>query len=297
MISVNQRGGKSKMKTVELLEEHSVLDGVQYKYRHRSESLNCSMTFSLFLPNKEKFPEPSLLWWLSGLTCTDDNFTHKAGAQRVAARLGIAMIMPDTSPRGKEIADSDDYDLGQGAGFYLNATQKPWSSHYKMYDYIIKELTSLVREEFHLIGPEFISGHSMGGHGALVLGLRNPKRFQSITAFAPIVNPSQVPWGIKAFENYLGDNKEDWAEWDAVELIKRYSDKKVPILIDQGDTDQFYKKELEPDKLVKVAKEKKYPLTVRMQSGYDHSYYTIATFIEEHLEFHMNQLKNIKPKE
>lgn len=285
------------MPEVELLEEHRIFDGMQYKYRHHSALLECPMTFSLFLPNKEKFPEPSLLWWLSGLTCNDDNFTHKAGAQRAAARLGVAMIMPDTSPRGENIPDSEDYDLGQGAGFYLNAAKEPWASHYKMYDYIIHELTSLVRDEFHLNGPEFISGHSMGGHGALVLGLRNPERFQSITAFAPIVNPSQVPWGIKAFKNYLGEDKKLWAEWDALELMKQYSGKKIPILIDQGDADSFYKKELQPDKLVAVAKKLDYPLTVRIQSGHDHSYYTISTFIEEHLEFHSNALINSVSKE
>jgi S-formylglutathione hydrolase len=166
-----------------------------------------------------------------------------------------------------------------------------------MYDYIIEELTALVRDAFKLTGPEFISGHSMGGHGALVLGLCNPERFQSITAFAPIVNPSQVPWGIKAFENYLGTDQKAWDEWDALELMKHYSGKKTPILIDQGDADSFYKKELKPAKLVEAAKEKNYPMTIRIQSGHDHSYYTIAKFIEEHLEFHMNQLKNTKPKE
>lgn len=285
------------MSEVELLEEHRIFDGVQYKYRHNSKLLDCPMTFSLFLPNKEKYPEPPLLWWLSGLTCNDDNFTHKAGAQRAASRLGIAMIMPDTSPRGEDIADSEDYDLGQGAGFYINATKEPWASHYKMYDYIMHELTSLVRDKFHLNGHEFISGHSMGGHGALVLGLRNPERFQSITAFAPIVNPSQVPWGIKAFENYLGKNKETWAEWDALELMKHNSGKKIPILIDQGDADPFYKRELEPYKLVEAAKESNYPLNIRIQNGHDHSYYTISTFIEEHIEFHINELKDNKSKE
>jgi len=276
---------------VELLEEHRSFDGTQYKYRHHSELLDCPMTFSLFLTNKEQFPEPPLLWWLSGLTCNDDNFTHKAGAQRAAARLGIAMLMPDTSPRGEEIADSADYDLGQGAGFYLNATQEPWAPHYKMYDYLLEELTALVRNQFGLAGPEFISGHSMGGHGALVLGLRNPERFKSITAFAPIVNPSEVPWGIKAFEHYLGEDKAAWFEWDAVSLLKQYSGKKIPILIDQGDKDSFYPQELQPEKLVAVAKERDYPLTLRMQSGHDHSYYTIATFIEDHLEFHLERTK------
>ncbi|UJF15644.1 S-formylglutathione hydrolase [Jeotgalibaca sp. MA1X17-3] len=279
------------MSKVELLEEHRSFDGVQYKYRHNSEILGCPMTFSLFLPNKGNASEMPVLWWLSGLTCNDDNFTHKAGAQQAASRLGIAMVMPDTSPRGEEVANSEDYDLGQGAGFYLNATKEPWASHYQMYDYLTKELTELIRAEFLLNGPEFISGHSMGGHGALILGLRNPERFNSITAFAPIVNPSQVPWGIKAFENYLGDQKEKWAEWDALELMRKYSGRKIPILIDQGDADPFYKKELQPDTLVAAAKEKNVPLMLRMQSGHDHSYYTIATFIEEHLEFHLAQLK------
>lgn len=280
------------MSKVERLEEHRVFDGIQYKYRHYSDLLGCPMTFSLFLPNKETTNELPLLWWLSGLTCNDDNFTHKAGAQKAASRLGIAMIIPDTSPRGEKIADSEDYDLGQGAGFYLNATKEPWASHYKMYDYIMEELTAIVREEFQLTGPEVISGHSMGGHGALVLGLRNPERFHSISAFAPVVNPSQVPWGIKAFEHYLGDDKNVWAEWDTLELMKQYSGKKIPILIDQGDADPFYKKELQPSKLVAAAEEKDYPVTLRIQKGHDHSYYTIATFIEEHLEFHLNQLKN-----
>lgn len=278
------------MSKVELLEKHVSFDGVQYKYRHDSETLGCPMTFSLFLPNKGKASETPLLWWLSGLTCNDDNFTHKAGAQQAASKLGIAMIMPDTSPRGDNIANSENYDLGQGAGFYLNATKEPWAAHYQMYDYITKELTNLVREEFLLNGPEIISGHSMGGHGALVVGLRNPERFHSITAFAPVVNPSQVPWGIKAFENYLGDDKEKWAEWDALELIKQYSGKEIPILIDQGDADPFYEKELQPNIFVEAAKEKEIPVTLRLQIGHDHSYYTIATFIEEHLQFHLEHL-------
>jgi S-formylglutathione hydrolase len=280
------------MSTLELLEEHVVFDGTQYKYRHESQTLACSMTFSLFLPNKEKFSKPPLLWWLSGLTCTDDNFTHKAGAQKAAARLGVAMIMPDTSPRGEDVADSEDFDLGQGAGFYINATEQPWEPHYKMYDYITKELTAIAHDQLQLTGPEFISGHSMGGHGALVIGLRNPERFQSISAFAPIVNPSQVPWGIKAFSEYLGNDKEKWREWDAMELLKQYTSKKIPVLIDQGDADPFYEKQLQPAKLAAIADAKNYPLTIRMQKGHDHSYYTIASFIEEHLEFHLAQLAN-----
>lgn len=280
------------MSQLELLEEHVVFGGTQYKYRHDSTVLGCPMTFSLFLPNKETFSNPPLFWWLSGLTCTDDNFTHKAGAQKAAARLGVAMIMPDTSPRGEEIADSEDWDLGQGAGFYLNATKKPWAPHYQMYDYITKELSAIAHDHFQLNGPEFISGHSMGGHGALVIGLRNSDRFHSITAFAPIVNPIEVPWGVKAFTEYLGDDQETWKEWDATELLKQHTGKEIPVLIDQGDADSFYEKQLQPSKIAAVADEKKYPLTVRMQKGHDHSYYTIATFIEEHLEFHLSQLKN-----
>lgn len=280
------------MSQLELLEEHVVFGGTQYKYRHDSTVLGCPMTFSLFLPNKETFSNPPLFWWLSGLTCTDDNFTHKAGAQKAAARLGVAMIMPDTSPRGEEIADSEDWDLGQGAGFYLNATEKPWAPHYQMYDYITKELSAIAHDHFQLNGPEFISGHSMGGHGALVIGLRNSDRFRSITAFAPIVNPIEVPWGVKAFTEYLGDDQETWKEWDATELLKQHTGKEIPVLIDQGDADSFYEKQLQPSKIAAAADEKKYPLTVRMQKGHDHSYYTIATFIEEHLEFHLSQLKN-----
>lgn len=279
------------MSQLELLEEHVVFGGTQYKYRHDSTVLGCPMTFSLFLPNKETFFNPPLFWWLSGLTCTDDNFTHKAGAQKAAARLGVAMIMPDTSPRGEEIADSENWDLGQGAGFYLNATEKPWAPHYQMYDYITKELSAIAHDHFQLNGPEFISGHSMGGHGALVIGLRNSDRFRSITAFAPIVNPIEVPWGVKAFTEYLGDDQETWKEWDATELLKQHTGKEIPVLIDQGDADSFYEKQLQPSKIAAVADEKKYPLTVRMQKGHDHSYYTIATFIEEHLEFHLSQLK------
>lgn len=278
------------MTELEKLEEHKAFGGVQYKYRHHSSLLNSDMTFSLFLPDKEAFPDPPVLWWLSGLTCNDDNFTHKAGAQRAASRLGIAMVVPDTSPRGESVADSEDYDLGQGAGFYLNATKEPWASHYQMADYVLDELTDLVRTAFGLRGPEFLSGHSMGGHGALVLGLKNPDRFQSITAFAPIVNPSQVPWGIKAFTHYLGEDPADWKQWDALELLKEHAGKKLPILIDQGDADGFYKKELEPEAFVEAAEEADYSVTLRMHKGHDHSYYTIATFIEEHLEFHLDHL-------
>ncbi|WP_311772105.1 S-formylglutathione hydrolase [Listeria booriae] len=272
---------------LELLEEHRVFDGRQRKYQHHSETLHCAMTFSLFLPNVEKFPNPSLIWWLSGLTCTDDNFTHKAGAQKKAAELGLALVMPDTSPRGETVADDADWDLGQGAGFYVNATQQPWDANYQMYDYIVTELTTIVRETLGLTGSESIMGHSMGGHGALVIGLRNPDRFRAISAFSPIVNPSNVPWGMKAFDAYLGADKQAWASWDASKLLASHDGKSVPILLDQGTADNFLHVQLQPENLIAP---EGYPLEIRMQDGYDHSYYFIASFIDEHLEFHKTYL-------
>ncbi|MBC2106476.1 S-formylglutathione hydrolase [Listeria booriae] len=272
---------------LELLEEHRVFDGTQRKYRHHSETLHCAMTFSLFLPNVEKFPNPSLIWWLSGLTCTDDNFTHKAGAQKKAAELGLALVMPDTSPRGETVADDADWDLGQGAGFYVNATQQPWNANYQMYDYIVTELTTIVRETLGLTGSESIMGHSMGGHGALVIGLRNPDRFRAISAFSPIVNPSDVPWGMKAFDAYLGADKQAWASWDASKLLASHDGKPVPILLDQGTADNFLHVQLQPENLIAP---EGYPLEIRMQDGYDHSYYFIASFIDEHLKFHKTYL-------
>ncbi|WP_311773358.1 S-formylglutathione hydrolase [Listeria booriae] len=272
---------------LELLEEHRVFDGTQRKYQHHSETLHCAMTFSLFLPNVEKFPNPSLIWWLSGLTCTDDNFTHKAGAQKKAAELGLALVMPDTSPRGETVADDADWDLGQGAGFYVNATQQPWNANYQMYDYIVTELTTIVRETLGLTGSESIMGHSMGGHGALVIGLRNPDRFRAISSFSPIVNPSDVPWGMKAFDAYLGADKQAWASWDASKLLASHDGKPVPILLDQGTADNFLHVQLQPENLIAP---EGYPLEIRMQDGYDHSYYFIASFIDEHLEFHKTYL-------
>ncbi|MBC2366977.1 S-formylglutathione hydrolase [Listeria booriae] len=272
---------------MELLEEHRVFDGRQRKYQHHSETLHCAMTFSLFLPNVEKFPNPSLIWWLSGLTCTDDNFTHKAGAQKKAAELGLALVMPDTSPRGETVADDEAWDLGRGAGFYVNATQQPWNANYQMYDYIVTELTTIVRETLGLTGSESIMGHSMGGHGALVIGLRNPDRFRAISAFSPIVNPSNVPWGMKAFDAYLGADKQAWASWDASKLLASHDGKSVPILLYQGTADNFLHVQLQPENLIAP---EGYPLEIRMQDGYDHSYYFIASFIGEHLEFHQKHL-------
>lgn len=276
---------------LELIEQHKVFDGNQRRYRHHSSTLGCAMTFSLFIPDSSRWPSPPLLWWLSGLTCNDENFTTKAGAQRIAARLGIAIVMPDTSPRGEAVADVSQWDLGQGAGFYLNATQQPWAEHYRMYDYLRDELAHLLSSKLGFNGPQSISGHSMGGHGALVMALRNPERFCSVSAFSPIVNPTAVPWGQNAFQTYLGEDRQSWQQWDTCELLKSYQGKVIPMLVDQGDNDSFLGEQLQPERLAQVAADIDYPLTLRMQQGYDHSYYFIASFIEQHLEFHMKHLQ------
>ncbi|MEG5900905.1 S-formylglutathione hydrolase [Enterobacter bugandensis] len=273
---------------MELLEEHRCFEGRQQRWRHDSTTLNCAMTFSIFLPPTEN---PPVLFWLSGLTCNDENFTTKAGAQRIAAELGIALVMPDTSPRGDDVADDAGYDLGKGAGFYLNATEQPWASHYRMYDYIRDELPALVQSQFAVSERCAISGHSMGGHGALIMALKNPGKYASVSAFAPIVNPTQVPWGQKAFTNYLGEDEEKWQEWDscALMLASRTVDA-IPMLIDQGDADQFLAGQLQPAVLAEAARQKDWPLTLRIQAGYDHSYYFMASFIEDHLRFHAEHL-------
>ncbi|MCT6663771.1 S-formylglutathione hydrolase [Enterobacter mori] len=273
---------------MELLEEHRCFEGRQQRWRHDSTVLNCAMTFSIFLPLTEK---PPVLFWLSGLTCNDENFTTKAGAQRIAAELGIALVMPDTSPRGDEVADDAGYDLGKGAGFYLNATEQPWASHYRMYDYIRDELPALIQAEFAVNDRCAISGHSMGGHGALIMALKNPGKYTSVSAFAPIVNPTQVPWGQKAFTHYLGDNAETWQEWDSCALmLASQTEDAIPTLIDQGDADQFLAGQLQPAVLAEAARQKDWPLTLRIQPGYDHSYYFIGSFIEDHLRFHAEHL-------
>ena len=257
---------------MELLEEHRCFEGRQQRWRHDSTTLNCAMTFSIFLPPVTGSVKPPVLYWLSGLTCNDENFTTKAGAQRVAAELGIALVMPDTSPRGDDVADDAGYDLGKGAGFYLNATQQPWASHYRMYDYIRDELPALIQAQFAVSDRAAISGHSMGGHGALIMALKNPGQFTSVSAFAPIVNPTQVPWGQKAFSNYLGDDATTWQEWDSCALMQAsLPEQAIPTLIDQGDADQFLADQLQPAVLAEVARQKSWPLTLRIQPGHDHS--------------------------
>ncbi|MBP2167540.1 S-formylglutathione hydrolase [Erwinia toletana] len=275
--------------TLELLEEHRMFGGWQQRYRHPSSTLNCAMTFSIFLPGPKRETPPPVVWFLAGLTCTDENFATKAGAQRVAAELGLVLVMPDTSPRGEGVPNDDSYDLGQGAGFYLNATQPPWDQHFRMFDYINDELSALIADNFNVSDRQAIAGHSMGGHGAIMLALRNPGKYTSASAFAPIVNPCQVPWGQKAFSHYLGEDQQNWLEYDSCWLM-RQSAPGLPILIDQGDSDQFLADQLHPERLEQVAKETGWPLTVRIQPGYDHSYFFIASFIEDHLRFHAKHL-------
>lgn len=276
--------------TIEKISENKIFGGLNAQYNHQSSVLNCAMRFAIYLPpqasSENKVP---VLYWLSGLTCTDENFMHKAGAQRIATELGIAIVAPDTSPRGDNIADDAGYDLGQGAGFYVNATQAPWKSHYQMYDYIVEELPTLIESSFAVNNKRAIAGHSMGGHGALTIGMKNPERYCSISAFSPISNPIDCPWGQKAFRAYLGDNQNDWVKNDASELMKTASHQ-VPVLVDQGKADNFLEEQLKPTSLIQAAKESCYPLTLNMHEGYDHSYYFIASFIEAHLHFHAKHL-------
>ncbi len=276
---------------MEMIEEHRCFEGWQQRWRHHSAVLNCTMTVSVFLPPPVSSNPPPILYWLSGLTCNDENFTTKANAQRVAAELGIVLVMPDTSPRGDDVADDDGYDLGKGAGFYLNASQQPWAAHYRMYDYLRDELPALIQQHFNVSDRCAISGHSMGGHGALIMALKNPGRFTSVSAFAPIVNPVRVPWGQKAFSAYLGDDQAQWVEWDSCALMAQATaDQHLPTLVDQGDNDQFLADQLQPAQLAEVARQTGWPLTLRIQPGYDHSYFFIASFIEDHLRFHAQHL-------
>ena len=276
--------------SLKLIEQQRSFDGEQRKYTHYSKVLQCDMTFSIYLPsNKEKKKIP-LIWWLSGLTCTDDNFSQKSGFQRLAEKYQVAVIIPDTSPRGENVADDDAYDLGQGAGFYLNATQNPWAKNYHMYTYITEELTGITSTLVPgFSGKESIMGHSMGGHGALVIGMKNAARFKAISAFSPILNPSQVPWGIKAFSSYLGEDKANWKEWDASELIKETGT--PPILISQGTADNFYPEQLEETIFLENARKNNQTVNYEKMEGYDHSYFFISTFLEDHFAFHVKQLR------
>ena len=280
----------------ELLSSIRLFEGWQRRYRHYSHVLGCSMHFSVYLPPavSDGGKRVPVVYWLSGLTCTDENFSLKAGAQRVAAEAGLILVIPDTSPRGEGVPDAPDaaYDLGLGAGFYVNATQAPWNRHYRMYDYIVDELPALVEQAFPADSRRSVCGHSMGGHGALVIALRNPDRYRSVSAFSPIVNPVNSPWGKKVFSHYLGDNTEDWCAWDATLLVAAAGTSRnyLPVLIDQGDADEFLQTQLQTEQFIAACKVAHYPVQVNMRVGYDHSYYFVSTFIEDHLRFHSSVL-------
>ena len=270
------------------LAENKCYGGRQLRYAHTSRVLGCEMNFSIYLPPQAEMGKVPVVYWLSGLTCTDENFVNKAGAQRYAAELGLAIVAPDTSPRGEDVPDDPEraYDFGLGAGFYVNATQAPWSKHYHMYDYIVDELPALIAREFPVDASRVgLSGHSMGGHGALSIALKNPGRFLSVTAFAPICAPMRCPWGEKALGGYLGPDRDAWRAYDSTELLAASSER-LPVLVDQGDADNFLAEQLHTPLLEQAAAAADYPMTIRMQPGYDHSYFFIASFIGEHLAFH-----------
>ncbi|MCK5917583.1 MAG: S-formylglutathione hydrolase [Cocleimonas sp.] len=282
--------------TLHKIESIKEFGGYLNRYTHQSDVCNCEMTFSVYLPPQAKKGKVATLYWLSGLTCTDDNVRTKAGMQRYAAEQGIALVFPDTSPRGGDVADEPEhYDLGKGAGFYVNATQEPWIKHYQMYDYVTQELPTLLEANLLLI-PELrsISGHSMGGHGALICALKNPDTYQSVSAFSPICNPVNGDWGKGCFTAYLGDNEEEWKAYDATALIEQGA--KMPeLLIDQGLADEFYdEQQLQPESLQAACEHADQKITLRMQAGYDHSYHFIATFIGEHIAYHAKALARHK---
>ena len=273
------------------IESHASFGGEQQVWQHDSEALGCDMRVAVYLPPQAQDGPVPVLYWLSGLTCTEQNFISKAGAQRYAAEHGIAIVCPDTSPRGDDVADAEGYDLGKGAGFYVNATQAPWAAHYRMYDYVVDELPALIEAHFPVTLARAISGHSMGGHGALVIALRNPGRYRSVSAFAPIVAPAQVPWGEKAFGAYLGDDRSAWTAYDATALVA-VATERLPLLIDQGRADEFLATQLRPERLDVACRAHGHPLTLRMQPGHDHSYYFIASFIGEHIAHHAAALRD-----
>jgi len=266
--------------------------GVQGVYSHESRETACVMRFGVFLPAHAEAQAVPVLYWLSGLTCTEENFIVKAGAQRVAAELGLALVVPDTSPRGLKIPGEDEsYDFGLGAGFYVDAVQPPWSRGYRMYSYVAKELPRLIESEFPVDPARTgIFGHSMGGHGALTIALKNPDTYKSVSAFAPICSAMRCPWGEKALTGYLGADRALWRDYDASALIESRGWKGPALLVDQGTSDQFLESHLKPDLLKEACSRSGVPLDLRLQAGYDHSYFFIASFIEDHLRFHARNL-------
>jgi S-formylglutathione hydrolase len=278
--------------SLDIVSSNKCFEGTQSVYSHASSATGCDMRFAIYLPPQAQQRKVPLLFWLSGLTCTEENFTVKAGAQRVAAQLGMAIVAPDTSPRGvRHPGDDASYDFGLGAGFYVDATEAPWSANYRMATYVASELFDLVRDSFPVDASRCgIAGHSMGGHGALTLGLKHPDRFRSISAFAPISSPMRCPWGEKALAGYVGPDRAAWAEYDATALVQARGWRGGAILVDQGTQDQFLENQLKPALLREAFEKAGVPLRLRMQEGYDHSYYFIASFIEDHLRHHAAQL-------
>lgn len=278
--------------TIETLSTNKAHGGTQGVYRHASTATGTPMTFSVFVPDHRAGAKLPVLWYLSGLTCTHANVTEKGEYRAACAEHGVIFIAPDTSPRGDDVPDDEGYDFGKGAGFYVDATQEPWAANYRMRSYIEDELPALILREFPQadLSRQGITGHSMGGHGALTIGLRNPDRFRSVSAFAPICAPSQCPWGEKALTGYLGDSREDWRAYDACAMIE--DGLSVPeLLVDQGDADQFLSGQLKPELLAKACEDAGIDLTLRMQPGYDHSYYFISTFLPDHVAWHAQRLK------
>jgi S-formylglutathione hydrolase len=278
----------------ETLSRHPAFGGAVSFHRHAAAETACAMRFAVYLPPQADRRRVPVLWYLAGLTCTEETFMIKSGAQRVAAELGLALVAPDTSPRDVGLpGDSDSWDFGVAAGFYLDATEEPWSRHYRMYSYLVRELATVVETNFP-VDPkrQGIFGHSMGGHGALTLGLKHPDRFRSISAFAPISAPMHCPWGQKAFTGYLGPDRERWRQYDACELVRSLStvSGRAPLLVDQGLADPFLERELQPQRLEQACEDAGYPLTLRRQPGYDHGYYFISTFMEDHLRHHARAL-------
>jgi S-formylglutathione hydrolase len=276
---------------MERIERHASFGGRQEVWKHASSALNCEMKLGVYLPPAAlKGDACPVVYWLSGLTCTEQNFITKAGAQEHAAQHGLIIVAPDTSPRGAGVADDEAYHLGQGAGFYLNATQAPWAKHYRMQEYVAFELPEMVERTFPATAARGIFGHSMGGHGALVTALRNPGRYRSVSAFAPIIAPSQVKWGQKAFEAYLGQDRTTWGQWDCVELLKSCKST-LKMLVDQGEADEFLDVQLRPELLQAACDAGGHALTLRLHAGYDHSYYFVATFLGEHIAYHSALLR------
>ncbi|MHA6262858.1 S-formylglutathione hydrolase [Arenibacterium sp. CAU 1754] len=273
---------------MEVLSENRCFGGVQTVYQHPSKTCGVDMTFAVYMPPQAEDGPVPVLWFLSGLTCTHENAMTKGGFQEHAADHGIAVVFPDTSPRGEGVADDQAYDLGQGAGFYVNATRDPWRPHFRMYDYVVSELRGIVTDNLPVTDAHGITGHSMGGHGALTIALRNPDLFASVSAFAPIANPTQSDWGRKQLSAYLGDDESAWACYDASILLEEFG-WKGDILIDQGSNDQFVDL-LKPEALANVMTKRRQPGLVRMQQGYDHSYYFISTFAGDHIAWHAERL-------